>query len=429
MSNEVLKSRAQEILLQNWRNGYTVPSPKLYPFQWNWDSGFIALGWIHFDQDKAIQEMESLFSGQWSNGFLPHIVFHQAEKFGDQYFPSAKYWNSGISSFAPKNVCTSGISQPPIHGYVLERMVEKLGMNDRLKTLIDKTINLHRYYYNYRDSLNSGLVNVTHNWETGLDNAPWWDEALQRIQKQDLDAVFIDRRDQKVVKNSEDTRPSDEEYKRYIWQLNTLRHVKYESIPEGYPYQMIDLTFNAIFLASAESLLRLASYLESDVSWLKEKVDLGKESFQRFLWNHEESYFCQYDIVGQKQVDGWGSASFLPLFAGIPNEEQAKVIFEQLENILDHPGVPSFDPKHPLYHPKKYWRGPIWINMNYLIWKGLLRYGRNDLAEQLRKKIVDLISKYGFKEYFPVEKDAQDAYGGENFSWTASLLLDIMADD
>ena len=424
-----LKTAAQDVLELNWRNGYTVPSAKLYPFQWNWDSGFIALGWMHIDPEKAIQEMESLFSGQWNNGFLPHIIFHDAEKFGDQYFPSAKYWNSNTSESAPKEMATSGISQPPIHGYVLERMVQKIGLNDRIKALIEKTLKLHRFYYEYRDTLNNGLVNITHNWETGMDNAPWWDDALWRISKEQLEDVRIDRRDKQVVENSADTRPSDEAYKRYIWLLNTLKAAKYESIPPDHPYQMLDLTFNAIFLASGDSLVRLGGQCNIDVSTLKKQVALGKESFSRNLWNEAEGYFSPMDMVNRKLVPGWGAASFTPLFASLLSAAQQEVVFGHLEQVLEYPAVPSFDPQHRQYHPMKYWRGPIWINMNYLIWQGLKNYGKTKLANQLKHQLLSLIEQYGFMEYFPVNPEAPAAFGSENFSWTASLVLDMLDTD
>ena len=35
---------AVEIITRNDRGGYTVPTSKLYPHQWNWDSAFTALG-------------------------------------------------------------------------------------------------------------------------------------------------------------------------------------------------------------------------------------------------------------------------------------------------------------------------------------------------------------------------------------------------
>ena len=65
----------QSVLQGNWQGHYTVPNPNLYPYQWNWDSGFAALGLNYIDPELAITELQSLFSGQWDCGLLPHIIF------------------------------------------------------------------------------------------------------------------------------------------------------------------------------------------------------------------------------------------------------------------------------------------------------------------------------------------------------------------
>src|SRR5439155_26266204 len=72
-----LRARAAAVLSGNDRGGYTVPTARLYPFQWNWDSGLVALGWATLSEPRAWQELDRLFEGQWPDGMLPHIVFHQ----------------------------------------------------------------------------------------------------------------------------------------------------------------------------------------------------------------------------------------------------------------------------------------------------------------------------------------------------------------
>ena len=69
-------AQAQAILRANDRGGYTVPSARLYPFQWNWDSPLTAIGWGRFDLERAWREFEMLISGQWADGMIPHIIFH-----------------------------------------------------------------------------------------------------------------------------------------------------------------------------------------------------------------------------------------------------------------------------------------------------------------------------------------------------------------
>jgi hypothetical protein len=67
---EELSLSAQRVLKKNWKEGFTIPTSKLYPFQWNWDSGFTSIGHSHFNLDYAIRELQSLLSGQWDNGIM-----------------------------------------------------------------------------------------------------------------------------------------------------------------------------------------------------------------------------------------------------------------------------------------------------------------------------------------------------------------------
>lgn len=79
-----LSHAAIDILKENDRGTYTVPTKGLYPFQWNWDSCLTALGQRHFDESRAWTEIETLFANQWPDGMVPHIVFHKPD---DGYFP------------------------------------------------------------------------------------------------------------------------------------------------------------------------------------------------------------------------------------------------------------------------------------------------------------------------------------------------------
>ncbi|HEW81575.1 MAG TPA: hypothetical protein ENH18_04310 [Nitrospirae bacterium] len=104
--------KAKKILDDNWLGSSTKPAPSLYPHQWNWDSAFIAIGRSHYDTDRAIQEMESLFRAQWSNGMVPQIVFN-ADALG-HYFPEPDFWQVEKSPHAPQDRLTSGITMPPV---------------------------------------------------------------------------------------------------------------------------------------------------------------------------------------------------------------------------------------------------------------------------------------------------------------------------
>src|SRR5439155_21419109 len=75
---------AADVLRANDRGTFTVPSGSLYPYQWLWDAAFIALGWSTIDRSRAWDELDSVVRGQWSDGMLPHVVYHHPTA---QYFP------------------------------------------------------------------------------------------------------------------------------------------------------------------------------------------------------------------------------------------------------------------------------------------------------------------------------------------------------
>lgn len=69
----LLIRRAKKVLDYNQVGSYTQPGPRLYPHQWSWDSALIAIGYAHYDQNRAINELNHLFDSQWENGLLPQV--------------------------------------------------------------------------------------------------------------------------------------------------------------------------------------------------------------------------------------------------------------------------------------------------------------------------------------------------------------------
>ena len=129
---------AKKILLENRRAGYTLPTNnKLYPAQWNWDSAFISLGYSYFNLDYAIEEINTLLKGQWKDGMVPHILFHDKNT---NYYPNYTAWNCG------NKISSSGITQPPVMASVLKKIlnkntyIKKISENITLKKLKNKKL-------------------------------------------------------------------------------------------------------------------------------------------------------------------------------------------------------------------------------------------------------------------------------------------------
>lgn len=85
-------------------------------------------------------------------------------------------------------------------------------------------------------------------------------------------------------------------------------------------------------------------------------------------------------------------SSLLPLFAGVCDEIQAKRLAENYKKEFEcAAGVASVAKSDKTYGTDM-WRGPVWINYNYMIMQGLLEYGYKEEALDIAKKTIDIIS-------------------------------------
>ena len=150
---EELIQHARQVLSDNDRGTYTVPTHGLYPFQWNWDSALSALGFAHFDEPRAWTEIDTLMAHQWEDGMVPHIIFHQKD---DGYFPGPDVWATG------RTVPTSGITQPPVAGFAVRRIhdraTDKSLATQKAKALLPKIHAWHQWFYRCRDPQGTGLI-------------------------------------------------------------------------------------------------------------------------------------------------------------------------------------------------------------------------------------------------------------------------------
>ena len=429
--------KARKVLEKNWQDGFTIPCEGLYPFQWNWDSGFIALGWAHIDIEKAKSELRHLISGQWKNGFIPHIIFHNES---DSYFPGPEVHASYLSPFASK-LKTSGITQPPVLGFVLEELltISNGAEINFVGEVFDQLFNYHDYFYTFRDPEQEGLVYICHNWEAGTDNTPVWDVIWEQLDSPEYE---LHRRDTQHVDAS--NRPSNREYQHYIHLIELFKQWSYDDkqIAEKCPFLIQDPLFNAMLIRSNESLIRLGNLLGKieEVDQLKRWNKRAKLNFDRKLFDHELQAYVYYDIRNKRSINYVSSSSFAPLFAGIPDKNRAQQMIKRYFERGNFSGennefllCASFDPKSQFFEPKRYWRGPIWINLNWIIYKGLLRYGFSEKALEIKQDTQYLVEKFGFYEYFDprieVLQSLDKGYGGNNFSWTAALYIDLVKTD
>lgn len=427
-------ARAAGILEHNWAGAYTRPAPQLYPHQWNWDSGFIAMGLAHIAPERAMRELESLFAAQWHNGMLPQIVFNP-DSLG-HYFPEPDFWQTERSPHAPAGVLTSGITMPPIQALAALKIYRharrRSAAVEFLRRVYPRLLAAHACLYRERDPRGEGLVYIRHPWESGLDNSPVWDIPLRRIRVANLPPYR--RRD---LESGVDPamRPGDDDYDRYVYLVDLFRRLDYDEAAIGRecPFLIQDPLFNAILLRADEALLEIAGLLGEPDLEIRDWRDRTRSAIRSKLWSKEQGRFAAYDLASGELLRSDSAAGFMPLFGGAATAEQATRIYERLNSYsfcaLNQGNcftIPNYDTRTDDFDRRNYWRGPVWININWMLAQGLRRYGYTLKADSLQKDLLQLPIRFGFHEYF----DSFDGtgYGSDDFSWTAALFIDLVKD-
>ena len=442
-STEV-KPLAAGVLRRNDLETWTKPGPSLYPHQWSWDSAFIALGLAHLDNHRAKRELESLFASQWATGKVPHIVFNP-EAPPQSYFPDAERWSSAaLSSDAPSDPHTSGLCQPPVHAIAVLRIWQTAqGKEERrvevarsfLSDSYPRLLAWHLYLATARDPEGSGLVTIYHPWESGTDNSPRWDSALEAVEVGDLPPYT--RYDLQHVTDPSH-RPTDKEYDRYLWLLEHLKRARYDetSIYDTHPFLVKDVLFSAILVAANEALLEVAEVAGTpgeDRALIEGWIERSRTGLER-QWDADLGLCVDYDVLGGDHLRVRTIAGFAPLVAGGLSGERLGDLLEALDSPafagrggLRWPLPPSTSPDEPGFHPRSYWRGPVWPVANWLLWWSLIRAGERERAEKMRRETLAQLAEGGFAEYF--EPFTGEPLGSDDQSWTAAVTLDWLARD
>ena len=412
-----LNQQARDILNRNDRGGYTVPTARLYPYQWNWDSAFVALGFATFNRDRAWHELELLLEGQWTNGMIPHIIFRRDDP---DYFPGPSVWQTDGGAFP-----SGGISQPPVLASVILELIKSGDGNDLVRAgeMFDQVLNWHRWYHRDRTPKGCPVVCTVHPWETGRDNCPDWELGLNRMQV-DPDLEPYTRMDTVHANPSE--RPSKLQYDKYVSIIKFGRDVGWDQkrlTNEG-PFLMADPCIHFILMRADRDLLRIANLLgRTDVAGEIQGFVTQGEIGTDYLWNADLQAFCAREVRSGEFSQGFSNASALPFYADAGTPEQRQGTLDNMHRIAAKVGymVPSWDPDATAFEPQRYWCGPVWPQMNNIISKGLAEQGEEDLANKVRADLVRLIEKSGFFECFNTMTG--DGCIGTDFSWTAAMWL------
>jgi hypothetical protein len=360
---------------------------------------------------------------------VPHVVYHDTPS---DYFPNPAFWQIENSPNAT-SLPTSGITQPPLLASIVRRIHIRHSIPDFIVEVYPALLRWHRWLHTARDADDSRLACLIHPWESGTDDSPRWLEVMALIRPQNL--PDFRRGDTLHVPIAE--RPHQAEYERFIYLIDIFRRSNYEqaALLRRSPFLVQDVLFNSILHRADEDLHALAKELGQPTDEIDGWMSNLRTNFNRRFWDDVQGLYFDYDRRKGAYIKVNAAATFLPLFAGLASPEQAKrLIDEHLQNPLEYTPnenvrywLTTTSQSEPAWEARRYWRGPVWIILNWFVIEGLRRYGYQDLADAIQSDTLDLLTRSGFREYY----DPRDGSGcgSDDFSWSAALAFELQKGD
>ncbi len=452
---DLLEAKAKEILSKNIYqgkadSGYTAASGKsipegeikprfLYPFQWLWDTFFIA-GWSP-DVDQGITDIHKFLASQAENGFLGHIRYNREILDRKEYFPPPNiYYPAGLP---PKGELISKISQPPNVAYGIWELAQKINSpkkrRDFLLATFPKAFKYHQYLYGHL--VKDGLLVTIHPWQAGDDNSPKWDQIYSAIKVKNIHQKVVgflkgldldySRVDTKIIHHTQ--RPLGPDYDIYLYLIQLYNQWDWDekTILSRSPFRVHDPLTNSVLQRSNHCLLQIAKALgkKEEAVVIKDWLAQTKKGL-RGLWSEKKGLYYAKDLHHQSFINVDSVSSLLPLFSHEISQEKAALLAANIREVINQNPliymVPSTFPGQASFEPVRYWRGPVWIIINTLLADGLYHYGYHALAKRvsldgLKLVYQSLSDREGFYEYF--DPLTGRGLGSPLQSWTAASVF------
>ncbi len=413
-------AKAIMTLTHNWRSAAgsilrdaVTPSVSFKWFNgvWAWDSWKQAVAIAEFDTDLAKSNILAMFDYQFTaddkirpqdHGGLPDVIFYNkaADRGGN-----GGGWNE-------RN------GKPPLAAWAVWEVFRKSGDTDFVKAMYPRLAAYHQWWYRNRDHNKNGLAEYGANahpahvkddtsrrraiieaaaWESGMDNAPRFDDADD---------------------------------------LHVLENRDAEGKLTGYSVSQESVDLNAYLYAEKLRLAQMAKLLElpdERIKWQRQADNLAV-NIQTQMFDAKTGFFYDIRFKGDKRKllteSGKGAEGWIPLWAGVATVAQARRMAEQHltgERFATKVPFPTVSADSRSFAPGRYWRGPVWLDQAWFGLKGLQNYGYRRQAEQLARQLVNNaggVTGDGVirENYHPLTGDGLHC---NNFSWSASSLLMI----
>lgn len=266
------------------------------------------------------------------------------------------------------------VTKPPLLGWVLWKLYQTDGDREFLEELYEPVVRWNNWWLDNSDTDGDGLCEYLHPFSSGLDDNPTWDGGL--------------------------------------------------------PVTAPDL--NTYLVMQMECLGRIARVigLRTEADDWEERAQAHLQRMIAHLWDEKAGLF--WAKHRGEPIHVRTPFNLFPLLTGrLPHEIAAQLV-DNLTNTTQfwskYP-IPSVSMDDPFYNPLQMWRGPTWINVNYMMVEGLERSGFPAVARELRRRTLDLVMQHpDIYEYYHPQSGEPGSNAATMFGWSAALFIEMALD-
>jgi glycogen debranching enzyme len=354
-----------------------------YYYAW-WVMGNNLLAPRGFFRRESVAPSKAHYVGawQWDNYFHAlalrytepalandQILFMLDHQLPDGMIPDAIYDEGAITHL--EIPVAAAVTKPPIAAWVTMHVYEQTGDVSLLRDTYEPLVRWNNWWFGLNDDDSDGIVQYSHPFSSGLDDSPLWDG--------------------------------------------------------GVPVEAVDL--NTYLCVQMESLGRMAHVLGREreaIMWQKKADTLAHRMLDHFYDEQSGYFWFQKD---HHRINVLTPFSLYPLWT----KRMSAAVNDRMVQHLTNPK--TFWTKYPLptvaisdqtYNPLQMWRGPVWININYIFVEALQRTGYRALAGELTEKTLQLVmSQNDIYEYYHPDTGEAPPRAAPMFGWSAACFIDL----
>ena len=297
------------------------------------------------------------------------IEFMLDHQLPDGMIPDAIYDEGAITHLEVP--VAAAVTKPPIIAWVAMHVYDQTGDEQLLRDIYDPLVRWNSWWFGMNDDDSDGIVQYSHPFSSGLDDSPLWDE--------------------------------------------------------GVPVEAVDLnTYLCIQMQALSRMARILGRPSDSAMWQRKAAALAERMTQHFYDARAGLFWSQKD---HRPIRVLTPFSLYPLWTGALAPRIADRLVAHLRDprtFWTHYPLPTVAISDAKHDPLQMWRGPVWININYIFVEALARAGYPAEARALAERTLALVLSQNdiYEYYHPLTGEAPPK-AAPIFGWSAACFIDL----